>query len=155
MRRKRKTITDIEALKAFLKSQKLKATPQRLMVHEAMMELGHASADMVAEHIAANCGTSITIASVYNVLSMMADLKIYSRRMSSNNKMYFDVNSFKHIHIYDTVNNSYRDLIDDELLSLVEERLKDRQPKGYRLESIDIQLVCRPARKSSRQKRQP
>ena len=136
MRRKRKTITDIEALKAFLKSQKLKATPQRLMVHEAMMELGHASADMVAEHIASNCGTSITIASVYNVLSMMADLKIYSRRMSSNNKMYFDVNSFRHIHIYDTVNNSYRDLIDDELLSLVEERLKDRQPKGYRLEEI-------------------
>ena len=54
MRRKRKTITDIEALKAFLKSQKLKATPQRLMVHEAMMELGHASADMVADHIASN-----------------------------------------------------------------------------------------------------
>ena len=115
----------------------------------------HRSPQGLSEKPEANCGTSITIASVYNVLSMMADLKIYSRRMSSNNKMYFDVNSFRHIHIYDTVNNSYRDLIDDELLSLVEERLKDRQPKGYRLESIDIQLVCRPARKSSRQKRQP
>lgn len=152
MNRRKKSITDMEALKAFLRSQKLKATPQRLMVHEAMMELGHASADMVADYISGNCNTKITIASVYNVLSMMADLKIYSRRMSGNNKMYFDVNSFKHIHIYDTTSNSYKDLIDDELLEMVEQRLQGRQPKGYKLESIDIQLICRPARKTRKKK---
>lgn len=150
MGRKKKSITDMEALKAFLKSQRLKATPQRLMVHEAMMELGHASADMVADYIAGNCGTKITIASVYNILSMMADLRIYSRRMSGNNKMYFDVNSFKHMHVYDTVNNSYRDIIDDELIAIVEERLQGRQPKGYKIEGIDIQLICRPTKRTQK-----
>ena len=42
---------NLEEFKAILKKHSLKATPQRLAVHEAMMELGHASADMVTEVI--------------------------------------------------------------------------------------------------------
>ena len=39
----------MEEFKALLKKHSLKATPQRLAVHEAMMSLGHACADMVTE----------------------------------------------------------------------------------------------------------
>ena len=42
---------NIEEFKQLLKKHSLKATPQRLAVHEAMMSLGHASADMVTEVI--------------------------------------------------------------------------------------------------------
>ena len=65
----------LEEFKAILKKHSLKATPQRLAVHEAMMELGHASADMVAENIKAKNLAKVTVASVYNILTQMAMLK--------------------------------------------------------------------------------
>ena len=58
----------IEEFKKVLKKHDLKATPQRLAVHEAMISLGHASADMVTEAIAAKGTTKVTVASVYNIL---------------------------------------------------------------------------------------
>ncbi|MGN1211722.1 MAG: transcriptional repressor, partial [Candidatus Cryptobacteroides sp.] len=104
-------ITDrqLDSFKAILRKHALKATPQRLAVHEAMLRLGHASADMVTEEIRANSSTKVTVASVYNILSGLAVLGVYSHRMSSNNKMYFDVNNFRHIHIYDRENHCFKD----------------------------------------------
>ncbi len=137
----------LDEFKDILKRNSLKATPQRLAVHEAMMELGHASADMVTEVIKAKNTAKVTTASVYNILTHMAMLKIYNYRLSANNKMYFDVNTFKHIHLYDHENHLFRDVIDDELIALIESHLGRKRVKGYKIESIDIQLVGRPTKK--------
>jgi len=136
----------MEEFKKILKSKELKSTPQRLAVHEAMLALGHASADIVTEYILEKKSAKVTVASVYNILSTFADLKIYHRRLSSNNKMYFDVNTFKHIHLYDSVNNEYKDIIDEELISAIESHFKKRRFRGYKLDAIDIQLVCHPSK---------
>jgi hypothetical protein len=50
---------NIEEFKAILKKHSLKATPQRLAVHEAMMSLGHASADMVTELITRKASSKV------------------------------------------------------------------------------------------------
>jgi Fe2+ or Zn2+ uptake regulation protein len=141
------TCPDIEEFKKILKRHSLKATPQRIAVHEVMMELGHASVDMVADMLKQNTDIKITLASVYNILTQMAMLGVYHFRLSSNNKMYFDVNTFKHIHLYDQDNHTFRDVIDDELMKLVEAYLGRKRFKGYRIEGIDIQLLGRPTRK--------
>ena len=60
---------NIEEFKNILKKHSLKATPQRLAVHEAMMSLGHACADMVTEEIKSKGTTKVTVASVYNILT--------------------------------------------------------------------------------------
>ena len=138
---------NIEEFKSILKKHELKATPQRLAVHEAMMSLGHASADMVTEAIKEKATTKVTVASVYNILTQMAMLGIYHYRMSSNNKMYFDVNTFKHIHFYDKDNHTFRDVIDDELIQLIESHLSRKRVRGYKVEGFDIQLIGRPSRK--------
>ena len=137
----------LEEFKDILKKHSLKATPQRLAVHEAMMSLGHASADMVTDAIKENSSAKVTVASVYNILTQMAMLGIYHYRLSSNNKMYFDVNTFKHIHFYDHENHTYRDVVDDELIGMIEAHLLKKKFKGYKLEGIDIQLVGRPTKK--------
>ena len=137
----------IEEYKNILKKHSLKATPQRLAVHEAMMSLGHACADMVTEAIKEKGSAKVTLASVYNILTHMAMLGVYNYRLSANNKMYFDVNTFKHIHFYDQDNHVFRDVIDDELVAMIESHLSRKRIKGYRVESIDIQLVGRPTRK--------
>ena len=139
-----KDLFTIEGYRKALKSKGLKATGQRLAVHEAMLELGHASADMVSERIREQ-GGSVTVSSVYNILSQLSLLGIYHRRLSAGSKMYFDVNTGRHLHMYDIVNNEYKDLVDDDLMDIVESRLKKRRFKGYRVESIDVQLVCRPS----------
>ena len=138
---------NLEEFKAILKKHSLKATPQRLAVHEAMMNLGHASADMVTDAIKEKEAAKVTVASVYNILTQMAMLGIYHYRMSSNNKMYVDVNTFRHSHFYDQANHVFRDAIDDELLQMIESHLSRKKVKGYKIESFDIQLVGRPTRK--------
>ena len=136
----------LEEFKDILKKHSLKATPQRLAVHEAMISLGHASADMVTDAIKENSTAKVTVASVYNILTQMAMLGVYHYRMSSNNKMYFDVNTFKHIHFYDHDNHTFRDVIDDELVKLIESHLSRKRVKGYKIESFDIQLIGRSLR---------
>ena len=150
MKAKTLSAPTLDEFKVLLRNKNLKATPQRVAVHEAMLSSGHASADMVVEHIKAReNGPSVTVASVYNTLTSLADLGIYHRRLSSNNKMYFDVNSFNHIHLYDSANNSYTDFIDDELLDLVTEKLGKKRFKGYKVDYIDVQIVCHPSRKKA------
>ena len=139
--------SSLDQFKGILKTHSLKATPQRIAVHEAMLRLGHASADMVTEYIQNNSSTKVTVASVYNILTNLAMLGIYHHRLSSNNKMYFDVNTFKHFHIYDCENHQYKDVIDNELQEIVENYLSRRRFRGYTIDHIDIQLVGRPTRK--------
>ena len=137
----------LEDFHSQLRRHKLKATRQRIAVHEVMMDLGHASVDMVREQLESR-GSKVTAASVYNILSQLADLRIYSRRLSSNNKMYFDINNFRHLHLYDRENHRFRDIFDDELAELVQAHLKRRRFRGFTVEDIDIQLIARPTRKS-------
>ena len=132
-----------------LRACSLKATPQRLAVHRAMIALEHAGADTVAAWLAENGGASVTVASVYNILSQLAKAGIYRARMSANAKMYFDANPSKHIHLYDSVNHSFKNLYDEELYALVEERLKRRRVKGYKIDGIDLQVVCHPTRRKA------
>ena len=138
---------NLEEFKEILRKHSLKATPQRLAVHEAMIALGHASADMVTEEILTQRKAKVTVASVYNILTQLAGLGIYHHRMSTNNKMYFDVNTFYHAHFYDRENHTYKDVLDEDLAALIKSHLGRKKFKGYKVESIDIQIVGRPSRK--------
>ena len=137
----------IEEFKEILKKHSLKATPQRLAVHEAMIALGHACADMVTEEIQKQGKAKVTVASVYNILSQLALLGIYHHRMSSNNKMYFDVNTFYHCHLYDQEHHTYKDVLDDDLIAMIHSHLGRKRFKGYKVEGIDIQIIGRPTKR--------
>ena len=137
----------LEEFKTQLKRHGFKATRQRLAVHEVMMELVHASAYDVCQALRAQ-GSAVTVASVYNILSQLADCRIYARRLSATNKMFFDVYSERHVHLYDRENHTWRDLVDDELAALVNAHLKRRKFKGFTVEDIDIQIIARPTRKT-------
>ncbi len=140
----------IQEYKNILRKYSLKATDQRLAVHRAMLRLGHASADMVQESVIEEGVSKITAASAYNILREMTDLGVYTLRMSSTSKMYFDVNSFDHIHLYDTVNNTYRDIMDDELMELIREHLRKKRFRGYTVQGLDVQIKCKPTKAKSR-----
>lgn len=146
MKKHTHTAPGIEEFKKLLKKHSLKSTQQRLAVHNAMLKLGHASTDMVTEEIRSQGTTNVTVASVYNILSQIALLGIYDHRMSANNKMYFDVNTFRHIHLYDYVNNTFKDVIDDDFMDNLDAYFAKKKFKGYRVECVDVQIACRPSR---------
>jgi Fur family peroxide stress response transcriptional regulator len=139
-------IPNLVQFRRMLGEKGLKATPQRLSVHEAMIDLGHASAEDVSKYLAER-GTPVATATVYNILSALADLKIYGRCSGRSNKMYFDARAGRHLHLYDTRSEAWRDLDDEELLSWLEAHFKGRRFRGYKIEGFEVQLLCRPTRK--------
>jgi len=144
--KQQKTVRTVDEFKTQLKRHGLKATRPRIAVHTVMMELVHASPDMVVEKFRES-GVKVTVASVYNILSQLADKRIYARRFSASGKMFFDAIPEHHVHMYDRENHAYRDVIDEDLTALVEEHLGRRKFKGYTIEDIDVQFVVRPTKK--------
>lgn len=136
------TWEDAKAFKKALKDKGLKATRQRVAVHEIMMELGHASADQVRDAIIERGSAKVTTASVYNILAQMAFLGIYSHRFSIGGKMYFDVDPTCHLHLYEPLTGQYFDIQDEELMEYIETRCKRRRFKGYKVDAVDIQIIC-------------
>ena len=149
MPRKQRSLLSLDDFCTQLRRHGLKATRQRLAVHGIMMELEHASADMVREKLA-QAGTAVTTASVYNILSQLADVRIYGRRLSATNKMFFDIDASRHIHLYDRENHEFRNVVDDELSELVTAHLKRRRFKGFTMEDIDVQIIAKPTRKKKK-----
>lgn len=134
----------MDSFKEMLKERGFKATPQRLAVHSAMMNLVHASADQVVNYIAETSKTPIQQSSVYNILLQFSSCGIYHSRMSSTGKMFFDVDPRRHMHLYDSRNETYRDVYDDELMDLIHDHLRRRRFKGYKVDDIDIQILAHP-----------
>ncbi len=120
----------------------LKATPQRIAIYQAMNKLGHASADMLADELN-GVFPSLTVATIYNVLESFVEKGLLVRRCSSNNKMYFDINTHEHAHLYDVQTNTHIDYSDPELMKIVENYIKskDGQLANFKVSSIDIQLI--------------
>lgn len=149
MVRQKHPIPTLDDFRTQLRRHGLRATRQRLAVHEAMMELEHASADMVCEKLSER-GTSIPTASVYNILSQLADYRIYGRRLSATSKMFFDVDSSRHIHLYDRENHCFLNVVDEQLPLLIASQLKRRRFKGFTVEDLDVQIIVKPTRKKKK-----
>ena len=142
-----KGIPDIIQFKRLLRDRGLKATPQRSAVHEAMWNLVHAGAEEVAAWIQQHGSVRVSPASVYNILTLLSDLGIYSRRSSRSGRMIFDARVTPHLHLYDTESETWRDLEDEELMRWVEAHLKGRRYRGYRIDGFEVQLLCHPTRR--------
>lgn len=133
--------------KSFLARRGLKATSQRMAVHESMLKLVHASADQVAADIAARTGKKVTMSSVYNILNDMTCAGAYVCRIGAAGKMFFDVDPGSHIHLFDMENNVFKDVVDEELASMVKEHLSHRRFRGYSIENINVQILVRSTKK--------
>ena len=60
---------------------------------------------------------------------------------------FFDVEDPHNNISFFTYDTQDKDVIDDELVAMIESHLGRKRFKGYKLESIDIQLIGRPTKK--------
>lgn len=148
MARRRKKILDIGRFSELLRDRGYRVTKQRLAVHTAMLTLGHATADEVLEYIEdRQKGLKVSVSSVYNILSKMADMGLYNRIQCIGSRIVFDVNPGRHIHLYDSRAQLFKEIEDDELTSLIDAQLKRRTFRGYRMDRFDLHIICHPSRK--------
>ena len=133
-------MNNADSTEAMLKASGLKATAQRIAVYDALRSLGHASADAV---VAALDGSAadVSVATVYNVLDSFVDAGLISRRFSSNSKMYYDITTAPHCHLYDEDTHTIVDYDDSGLVGIVESYIRDHSPEGFEFSGVDIQIV--------------
>ena len=123
----------------------LKATPQRMRVYAVMCRLGHASADRVYQELGGAWG-KMTLATVYNVLESMTEVGLLVRRPSFSSKMYFDVNTSEHGHLYRQDTQEIVDFSDEPLLQSVEARIREALPDDLVFDRVEIQVLCHARR---------
>jgi Fe2+ or Zn2+ uptake regulation protein len=75
---------------------------------------------------------------------------LYRRIPSTDNKVWYDVTTKAHLHIFDRKRDEFKDLVDEQLYSMVHSYFKENPPKGYKVEEIDIHLVCHRSRNSKK-----
>lgn len=108
-----------------------------------MCSLGHASADEVKSAIDAEGGAKMTVATVYNVLQDLTDAGLLRKRLSANNKMYYDITVDDHCHIYDESSHTITDFNDPGLMEVVSDYLKNKKITNFDLDYVEIQLMGR------------
>jgi Fe2+ or Zn2+ uptake regulation protein len=135
----------MEEIRSRLNQCGLKATPQRIRVYAAMCRLGHASADTVYHQLGAAKGT-MSLATVYNVLESMTESGLLVRRPSFSSKMFFDVDTSEHGHLYRSDTQELVDIPDESLLPSVEARVRESLPESLVLDRVEIQVVCHAGR---------
>ena len=91
-------MSDIEIIDMF-KSKGIKATPQRVVVYKALMELKHPCAEEVIEQVRSKTPL-VSVATVYNVLEFFFKSGLINKVLTGDNRMYFDVDVHEHHHLY-------------------------------------------------------
>ena len=132
---------DTEQVRTRLNEHGLKATPQRIRVYKAMCRLGHAAADSVYQELGAERG-AMTLATVYNVLESLTEAGLLVRRPSFSNKMFFDVETAPHFHLYRQDTGEMTDFPDPALQQALEDRIRERIPEGLSFDGVEIQILC-------------
>ena len=130
----------MEHIKSILKASGLKITVQRIHVYQALEKLKHAPVDEVvkAVHLAL---PSITVAAVYNILELYAKEHIIGRMHTTDNKLFYDITSTPHSHLYASTEHRVEDFMDEELKALVSDYLQRKEISGFNLDDITIQLI--------------
>jgi len=121
-----------------IKKAGLKATPQRKMIYEAMLELRHGTIDGVIAKVQQQ-NPEITPSTVYRILDSFCKAGLLSTLNHINGKCYYDITLVEHHHVF--ADNEIIDYIDPELTALIKNHLKGDLFKELDIEKISIQIV--------------
>lgn len=134
-------MVDSDNIHAFLTANKLRVTPQRVAVYEAVMCLGnHPSAEDILDFVRIRY-PNIALGTVYNTLETFLEKGIISRLQTDGDIMRYDVVKVRHHHLYSSNPIQIRDYFDEELNGYLEDYFRNRKIPGFRVDDIKVYII--------------
>jgi Fur family peroxide stress response transcriptional regulator len=132
-----KKLTDI---KEKLLSANLKATHQRLVIYDALLqEMSHPTVEHLYDKVKSKNPT-LSLGTVHKTLDVLVEAGLVKRVSSKDQTKRFDANLENHNHIYLENSKEIIDYPDAELQELIMEYLAKKQFKNIRIKDVQLQI---------------
>lgn len=120
--------------------KKIKVTPQRLTIFDAIVKLNnHPTAEIIYEYIKKS-NPNISFATVYKVLNVLINEGLVLRVTTDKDKMRYEAKDISHHHIYCTDTEQIIDYIDSEISNVLKNYFEQNQISGFEIEDIKLQI---------------
>ena len=131
----------VEALRNKLLEKRLKVTPQRIAILEAILKLNnHPTAENIIDHIRKN-HPNIATATVYKVLDTFVSNGLIKRVKTERDIMRYDAMLESHHHLYCSDSDRIEDYRDDDLNRLLEAYFNKKSIPNFKIEDLKLQII--------------
>jgi Fur family transcriptional regulator, peroxide stress response regulator len=132
---------NINEIRNKLIEKKLKVTPQRIAILEAIDQLNnHPTAENIIEFIRKN-HPNIATATVYKVLDALVENRLVKKVKTEKDIMRYDAFMVNHHHLYCSESDRIEDFVDEDLNNLIEQFFKNRQIPDFKIEDVKLQII--------------
>ncbi len=123
-----------------LKQNKLRVTPQRVAIFEAIYKLNnHPTAENIINNIKNN-HPYISQGTVYKVLDSFVESNLLKKVKTENGVMRYDHVLSAHHHIYCQETDRIEDYVDDELDKIIHQYFKKKKINNFQIKDIKLQI---------------
>lgn len=121
--------------------KKLKVTPQRMAILEAVLKLNnHPTAENIIDYIH-KYHPNIAAATVYKVLDTFVACGLINRVTTARDVMRYDAVLESHHHIYCSDSDRIEDYKDDDLNRILENYFEKKSIPNFRIEDLKLQII--------------
>lgn len=126
-------------IKNKLIEKRLKITPQRLSILEAIYNINHPTADDIIQHIRQK-HSNIATGTVYKVLEKFVDIGLVKKITTDKDVIRYDGLIINHHHLHSSESVLIKDYIDEELDKILTEYFKKKRINDFKIEEITLQI---------------
>ena len=131
----------IDEIKNKLIEKRLKVTPQRMAILEAIIKLNnHPTAENIIDYIRKN-HPNIATATVYKVLDALVENGLIKKVKTEKDIMRYDAVMESHHHLYCSESDRIEDYKDNELNELLEKYFEKKKIPDFKIEDIKLQII--------------
>ena len=131
----------LEEITNKLVEKRLKVTPQRVAILEAIFSLdNHPTVENIIDYIRKN-HPNIATATVYKVLDTFVSCRLINRVRTDRDIMRYDAIIESHHHIYCSDSDRIEDYKDDELNRLLSAYFNNKGIPNFKIEDIKLQIL--------------
>lgn len=132
---------NIELLKVKLRDKGLKATPRRLLILNAIIELdNHPTAEEIIKFIR-NQNLNIATATVYKALDIMVAKKVIIKVDTEKLIIRYDAIPDLHHHLYSAESDIIKDYENEEINKILEKYFEKNKIRDFDIEEIKLQIT--------------
>ena len=130
----------VEEIRAKFAERRLKITPQRVVILEAIYILNnHPTADNIIEYIRES-HPNIATGTVYKVLETLVENGLIKKVKTDKDIMRYDGIVETHHHLYCSEPDLIEHYLDEDLDKLLKNHFKNKNIKGFKIEDIVLQI---------------